>query len=188
MPKQDVELVAPQVTFFGLDSLGIRVFGTAAWSQDEVLEVVDTRHTDGVVTASPYPVDEVFPAHLKFVEVYEDLFQRSLPSLSPSLGFDAASLLFKGIEMGARTNEELVRALNRIIDFPGATGILSVEDGKVLRKHFVACLQDRRRTRISPIDQAQPILMPPLPDPETDSIPEDAPDRIMGFRCSQSIQ
>lgn len=188
VPKQDVELVAPQVTFFGLDSLGIRVFGTAAWSQDEVLEVVDTRHTDGVVTASPYPVDEVFPAHLKFVEVYEDLFQRSLPSLSPSLGFDAASLLFKGIEMGARTNEELVGALNRIIDFPGATGILSVEDGKVLRKHFVACLQDRRRTRISPIEQAQPILMPPLPDPETDSIPEDAPDRIMGFRCSQSIQ
>ena len=188
VPKQDVELVAPQVTFFGLDSLGIRVFGTAAWSQDEVLEVVDTRHTDGVVTASPYPVDEVFPAYLKFVEVYEDLFQRSLPSLSPSLGFDAASLLFKGIEMGARTNEELVGALNRIIDFPGATGILSVEDGKVLRKHFVACLQDRSRTRISPFEQAQPILMPPLPDPETDSIPEDAPDRIMGVRCSQSIQ
>jgi len=188
VPRQDVELVAPQVTFFGLDSLGIRIFGTSAWSQDEVLEVVDTRHTDGVVTASPYPVDEVFPAYVKFIEVYENLHQRTLPSLSPSFGFDAASLIFKGIEMGARTKEELLGALNRITDFPGATGILSVEGGKVLRKHFVACLQDRRRTRISPFEQAQPILMPPLPDPETDSIPEDAPDRIMGFRCTQSIQ
>ena len=31
--------------------------------------------------------------------------------------------------------------------------------------------------------RAEPIMMPPRPDPETDSIPEGAPDRIVGFRC-----
>ena len=31
--------------------------------------------------------------------------------------------------------------------------------------------------------RADPILMPPLPDPETDLIPEGALDRVVGFRC-----
>ena len=188
LPSQDVELVAPQVTFFGLDSLGIRVFGTAAWSQEEILELVDTRHTDGVISASPYPAGEWSSAYLEFVDTYEQLYQRTLPSPSPSFGHDAASLLLETIGKGARTPEELLEVLDEITDLPGATGILSIADRKVVRKHFVTCLQDRVRTPISPYEQAQPILMPPLPDPETDSIPEDAPDRIMGFTCSQSNQ
>jgi hypothetical protein len=186
VPADDIELIAPQVTFFGLDSLGIRIFGTAGWSQDEVLNVVDTRHTDGVVTASPFPLGEILPGYQEFLSVYERIHQRTLPNLFPTFGYDAASILLEGIKTGAQTSKGFVEALEELSDFSGATGLLSVEDGHVVRKHFVTCLQDRTRRVISPYQQSQPIMMPPLPDPETDSIPEGAPDRIMGFQCSNS--
>jgi len=186
VPGEDVELLAPQVTFFGLDSLGIRVFGTAGWIQEDILNAVDTRHTDGVVAASPYPVGQLLPGYSQFLSAYEEAHQRTLPNEMPTLGYDAASLLLEGIRRGAKAGDELLETLDMISDLPGATGIISVEEGRVMRKHFVTCLQNRKKTQIAPAEQSQPILMPPLPDPETDSIPEDAPDRIMGFRCSDS--
>ena len=186
VPLGDIELIAPQVTFFGLDSLGIRVFGTAGWSEEEVLNVVDTRHTDGVVTASPFPLGEVLSSYQEFLSAYGDIYQRTLPSLIPALGYDAASILLEGIKSGAQTSEEIQEILGGLTNLPGATGLLSIKDGRVARKYFVTCLQDRKKTELFPHQSSQPILMPPLPDPETDSIPEDAPDRIMGFKCSDS--
>ncbi|SVB69207.1 uncharacterized protein METZ01_LOCUS222061, partial [marine metagenome] len=85
--------------------------------------------------------------------------------------------------VGARTPRELLEALEQTSNFPGATGSLSVEDGRIQREHFLVCLQDRRTQGVAPGQRSDPILLPPLPDPETDSIPEGAPDRIVGYRC-----
>lgn len=186
VPEEDIELIAPQVTFFGLDSLGIRVFGTAGWSQGDVLNTIDTRHTDGVVTSSPFPLGEILPGYQEFLSAYERMHQRTLPNLFPTFGYDAASILLEGIKAGAQTSKELLETLDGLSEVPGATGILSVKDGHVVRKHFVSCLQDRTKILVLPHQKSQPIMMPPLPDPETDSIPENAPDRIMGFHCANS--
>ena len=53
LPVEDVETVAPQITFFGLDTLDIRVLGTGGWTRSEVLQGVDARHTNGVVAVTP---------------------------------------------------------------------------------------------------------------------------------------
>ena len=55
----------------------------------------------------------------------------------PTLGYDAASLLLEGIRRGAKAGDELLETLDMISDLPGATGIISVEEGRVMRKHFV---------------------------------------------------
>ncbi len=183
LPARDVELMAPQVTFYGLDSLEIRVLGTAGWTEEDVLSRVATRHTNGVVAASPQPPDGESEGYRRFVEAYEAYHQRTLPSTVPALGYDAAALLLEGIRRGADTPSRLLANLEDIRGFPGATGVFSIEDGRVVREHFVICIQDRRVQSMPDGARAQPILMPPLPDPETDSIPEDAPDRIVGFRC-----
>ena len=85
--------------------------------------------------------------------------------------------------MGANTSGQLIDNLNRISAFSGATGVISIEEGRVVRKHFVICIQDSQIKTIPLGARAEPIMMPPLPDPETDSIPEGALDRIVGFRC-----
>ena len=183
LPSRDIELMAPQVTFFGIDSLEIRILGTAGWSDEDMLAKVDTRHTNGVVASSPRPPEGDSEGHRAFVEAYEAFHRRTLPSSFPELGYDAAALLLEGIRVGARTRDELLEALQQISNFPGATGSLSVEDGRILREHFLVCLQDRRVQVVAEGQRADPILLPPLPDPETDSIPEGASDRIVGFRC-----
>jgi hypothetical protein len=183
LPARDVELLAPQVTFFGLDSLEIRVLGTTGWSEEAMLSRVDTRHTNGVVTASPQPPEGEWEGYLRFVEAYESLYQRTLPDLVPALGFDAAGLLLEGIRRGASTPDDLLDTLEAMPGFLGATGRLFVDDGRVVRDHFVGCLQDRQVLNLPDGARADPIVTPPLPDPETDSIPEGALDRVVGFRC-----
>jgi ABC-type branched-subunit amino acid transport system substrate-binding protein len=187
LPARDVELIAPQVTFYGLDSLEIRILGTNGWSEEAMLSRVDTRHTNGVVTASPLPVEGEWEGYLRFVEAYESYYQRTLPDLVPALGYDAAALLLEAIRRGASTPGDLLETLETMPGFSGATGRLFVDDGRVVRDHFVGCLQDRQMFDLADGARADPILMPPLPDPETDSIPQGALDRVVGFRCPMLV-
>ncbi len=187
IPARDVELLAPQVTFFGLDSLEIRVLGTAGWSEEAVLSRVETRHTNGVVTASPLPFEGEWEGYRDFVEAYESYYQRTLPDLVPALGYDAAGLLLEGIRRGATSPGELLQTLETMPGFSGATGRVFVDEGRVVRDHFVGCLQDRQMRGLSDGARVDAILAPPLPDPETDSIPEGALDRVVGFRCPTSF-
>lgn len=184
LPVQDVELLAPQVTFFGLDSLEIRVMGTAAWTRPETLENVDPRHLNGVIVASPQPAEGRMAGLERFVEAFEDLHQHSLRSRVPALGYDAASLLLEAVRLGARTPAQLTEILTTINGFEGATGVLSVSDGRIVREHYLACIQDRELRAIPEGMISVPIRVDPLPDPETDSIPE-GPGRIVGFQCPE---
>lgn len=187
IPPRDVELMAPQVTFFGLDSLEIRVLGTSGWTDEAMLARVDTRHTNGVVTASPQPPEREWEGYRRFVEAYETLFQRTLPNLRPALGYDAAALLLEAIRRGASTPRGLLDTLKAMPGFSGATGRLFVDEGRVVRDHFVGCLQDRRVLVLAEGARANPILRPPLRDPATDLIPEGALDRVVGFRCPMPV-
>ena len=183
LPVRDVELMAPQVTFYGLDSLEIRVLGTAGWTEEDMLSRVDARHMNGVVAVSLQSPDGESEGYRKFVEAYEGYYQHTLLSEVPALGYDAAALLLQATGMGASTSKKLIDNLSKISAFQGATGVISIEEGRVVREHFVICIQDGYIKTIPLGSKAEPIMMPPLPDPETDSIPEGAPDRIVGFRC-----
>ena len=184
LPVQDIELLAPQVTFFGLDSLEVRVMGTAAWTRPETLENVEPRHLNGVIVASPLPAERRMAGLERFVEAYERIHQHSLRSRVPALGYDAASLLLEAVRRGARTPAQLTETLATINGFEGATGVLSVSDGRIVREHFLACIQDRVLRAVPEGMISVPIRVDPLPDPETGSIPE-GPGRIVGFRCPE---
>ena len=77
-PPDDVELLAPQIAFFGLDELGLQVAGTAAWTAPSVIELVARRHTDGVIALSTVPPGTVREPPADFVNAYERRFRRSL--------------------------------------------------------------------------------------------------------------
>ena len=152
-----------------------------------MLSRVDIRHTNGVVTASPLPAEREWEGYQRFVEAYESYYQRTLPDLVPALGYDAAALLLEAIRRGARTPGDLLEILETMPGFSGATGRLFVDDGRVVRDHFVGCLQDRQVVNLADGARADPILMPPLVDPETDLVPEGALDRVVGFRCPTRV-
>ncbi len=184
IPVEDVPALAPQATFFGLDTLGVRVFGTGAWTRPETLQDVSTRHLDGVVAASPDHTGEG-PGWDRFQAAYEARFQRSLiDGTVEALGYDAAALLLSAIAAGGRTPASLGSTLERIPPFAGATGDLQIREGRVRRAHTVVCLHDAALLPTTPGDLPVLQYRPYPPDPETDSIPE-GPGRMAGYLCPQ---
>jgi len=134
----DVELLAPQITFFGLDTLGIQLIGTAGWTAANVVENVDSRHTIGVVAASTTLPGQAPPGRAVFVQEYESRMRQTLRSPVPALGYDAAALILEAIRRsGARTPDDLRQALEQIEGFPGATGTISVRNGRLIRQHHL---------------------------------------------------
>lgn len=138
LPEGDVELLAPQIAFFGVDSLGVAVLGTAGWAQPNILSRVDPRHLDGAVVSAPQDPGAAGATLERFKETYEAMNRRTLRSQIPAYGYDAAQLLIHAIEQsGARSPADVSRALEEIRDFPGATGTLSVVDGRIVRRHYL---------------------------------------------------
>ncbi|MFW6199880.1 MAG: ABC transporter substrate-binding protein, partial [Gemmatimonadota bacterium] len=149
VPVGDIELIAPQLTYFGLDTLGVRILGTEEWGEPEVVTSTEPRHLNGVVVATPRPPSGDMPGWNDFVEDYEEVHRQTLRSRIPALGYDAAGLLLEAVALGAREPEEVPRALREIEAYPGATGFLSVEDDRILRRYYLMRLRDRE---IIPID------------------------------------
>jgi ABC-type branched-subunit amino acid transport system substrate-binding protein len=141
VPPEDVELLAPQVTFYGLDTLAIQVLGTSGWTDPQALETVDTRHTTGVVATAPVGAGPGSEGYRRFREAYESHFQRSLVSPVPALGYDAALLLLEAAREGPRTPQQMRRALENVREVEGATGIFSVEGGRVVRRTEVVRIE-----------------------------------------------
>ena len=185
IPVEDVAALAPQVTFFGLDTLGIRIMGTGGWTDPVTLEDVSVRHLTGVVAATPDRPGNGDAGWDRFQTAYEQFYQRTFRgSQMPALGYDATSLLLAAVRSGARTPEAIGRAVEQLQRFEGATGALSVTEGRIARTHNVVCFDGREML------PALPGRLPVLqyraypPDPETDSIPE-GPGRMAGFLCPQ---
>ena len=164
LPPEDVPTVAPQITFFGLDTLDIRVLGTEGWLRPEVLGAVAPRHTNGVVAVTREGVGDGSGGLATLTAAYESLFRRTLRSPVPAVGFDAASLLLVALRTGARSPTALAGALERVDDFAGATGRLGVEQGWVVREHKVVCIQDNRLLPLGP--RERPVLIDRRPPPD----------------------
>lgn len=141
VPPEDVELLAPQITHFGLDTLAIDVIGTTGWADTETLRRVDTRHTDGVVATAPIGAGTDSPGYQRFKDAFEERFQRSLVSPVPAVGYDAALLLIEAFRRGARSPDQVRAALEGLEDIEGATGVFSVIDGRVVRRTRVVRIQ-----------------------------------------------
>lgn len=150
LSPREVEVIAPQVTFYGLDSLGIRVLGTGGWTGDETLRNVDARHTDGVVAVTSQPPGPVRERYEAFVQAYEAFHRKTLRTPVAALGYDAALLVLRALEGGARTPAEVARALEGIRDLPGATGDLSVRDGRIVRRYTPVLIQNRYPVPLTP--------------------------------------
>lgn len=140
VPAEDIEYLAPQVTFNGLDTLAIQVMGTDGWTDPQVLKSVDQRHTTGVVATAAVDAGPGSPGYARFREAYESHFQRSLVSPVPALGYDAALVLLSAVQDGARTPAEVGRAIAHLQNLQGATGVFSVQDGQLVRRTHVVRL------------------------------------------------
>lgn len=149
LSPEDIELLAPQFTFYGMDTLGIQILGTSGWTEEEVVRGVETRHTDGVIAATTRPTQEETEARRVFRRAYEEHFRKTLRSDVPAFGHDAAALFLRALQESPRTSGQLLTALRNVRDFPGATGNLTVEEEWIVREAHLVRLLDRELIYIS---------------------------------------
>ncbi len=148
----DVELLAPQISFYGVREIqGLQLFGSESWTESAVLEAIQPRHTDGVLAVTSWPQEGEFgPAWPRFVAAYEGHFQQTLRSPTAALGYDAARLLLTAARLGGGVPSGTLRALREIRDFAGATGVLSVVDDRIVRRHYPVRIESRRLVPLLP--------------------------------------
>ena len=142
IPPEDVEFIAPQIVHYGLDTLAIDILGTSGWTDPQVLETVDLRHTTGVVATSSVGRTGDRSTSIQFREAYERHFQRSLISGVPALGYDTVLLLIEGLKGGAESPEEIRIAIEGLHEIEGAAGIYSLVDGRILRRTEVVYIDE----------------------------------------------
>ncbi|MFH1763276.1 MAG: ABC transporter substrate-binding protein, partial [Gemmatimonadota bacterium] len=150
LSPSDIQLLAPQFTYFGLDTLGIQLLGTTGWSEDEVVLDVDSRHTDGVIASTTRMSQDETESFRRFRSGYETLFRKTLRDRVPAYGYDAASILLEALRSNPRSSRELLQAMNGIQDYPGATGVFSVVGGRIIRQPGLVRIQNHELIYISP--------------------------------------
>ncbi|MDX1646040.1 MAG: ABC transporter substrate-binding protein [Longimicrobiales bacterium] len=142
IPPEDVQLVAPQVIHFGLDTLAVELLGTSGWTDPQTLAEVDTRLTDGVIATAPLGADLEDEGPRRFREAYEEHFRRSLVSQAPAVGYDATLLLLEALRAGRVEPAPLRSAMESLGEVHGATGIFTVRDGRIVRKTVMVRIED----------------------------------------------
>ncbi|MEX1256102.1 MAG: ABC transporter substrate-binding protein [Gemmatimonadota bacterium] len=152
LSQQDIETLAPQLSFYGVNTIaGLTIFGNEAWVSQSVLQVVPPRHTDGILSVTTWVQEGEFgPGWTDFVQAYEAHFRRTLRSPVSALGYDSARLLLRAARAGGGTPAGTLRAFQEIRDFEGATGVLSVVDGRVRRSYQPVRLENRRVIPLTP--------------------------------------
>lgn len=165
-PQQDVPKIAPQVGFYGLDSAGVQVFGDEAWASADVRRVVPARDLEGVIAASHFPPDRASsPADPRFVEIYEARYRKSLDNLLPALAYDAANLVLQALPNRLLTPDALARRFGFLTGIRGATGLLSVRGGEVVRTPYLVQIQaGQLKPAPYPWEYEMPVPRPPKPD------------------------
>ncbi len=135
----DLELLAPQMSFMGLDTLGIQVAGTSAWTSPEVTSSVAQRHTDRVIAVSSTPPAEPGgssePA-AAFRAAYEDRFRKTLQSGVPAVAFDLFRMALAAHGEGRTRPGGAAVGVESMRRFRGVTGTFSVVDGRLEREAF----------------------------------------------------
>ena len=144
IPPEDVEYLAPQIAHFALDTLGIELIGTSGWTDPRVLELLQPRYTNGVVATAQVGAAEGRPGFERFREAYEQHFQRSLTSMVPAVGYDAALVLLEALRPGRVTPPEVRASLDALAPIEGATGTFTVVDGRIVRETRVVRIQNRQ--------------------------------------------
>lgn len=147
-PERDIPQLAPQFAFFGLTD--VQILGTEAWVSDDVLRAVPARVLEGVVVSTPLPEGDRETGWADFVDLYERTYRRTLDNPYPALGYDAARLVLRELAAGRTKPADLAASLAQVRDFRGATGVLSIEDGRVSRQPFLLRVRAGRPELLSP--------------------------------------
>src|SRR6266850_104147 len=120
----DVAVIAKQSRQIGLKQ---SLLGGDGWDAPELWQLGGDA-LNGSFISTHYSVDDPSPVIQKFVHEYKQRYGNLLPDAHAALAYDATRMLAQAIERSGSTDGNKVRtALAQTKDFPGVTGVISMD-------------------------------------------------------------
>jgi ABC-type branched-subunit amino acid transport system substrate-binding protein len=131
----DIPQIVPQLGYYGLPS--VQLLGGEPWMGDAVQKALQKNLLEGVIVTTVLPRNSTDVAYKSFENLYQQKFRKSLSSVIPALGYDAAKILFESTPRGPVNRAELARDVAASAPIKGATGVINVRHGTVTRAPFL---------------------------------------------------
>jgi branched-chain amino acid transport system substrate-binding protein len=130
----EVGLICRQARELGITA---PLMGGDGWDSDKTFEI-GRDAINGCYFTNHYSPDEDRPAVKQFVEAYRKKFNNKTPDAMAILGYDAMNLLCASIQKAGSTKGKAIRqALADTKDFPGASGMLTIDADRNAQKPIV---------------------------------------------------
>jgi branched-chain amino acid transport system substrate-binding protein len=132
-------LIAQQARDLGIT---VPLIGGDGWDSDQTVQI-GKQAIEGSYFSNHYSADEDRPEVKKFVESYKASFKNpdgtpKVPDAMAVLGYDAMKLMADAIKRAGSTDGPKIRdALAATKDFPGASGIITIDEKRNAKKAIV---------------------------------------------------
>lgn len=131
-------IILPQLAFYGLR---IPLLGGHGWHSPH-LEEMGNGYAEGAVFATGFFANSSNPVVKKFVHDFRQTFGEEPTSLAAQ-AYDAAKILFGVLRKGSTTRDQLRDELLQIRNFPGVSGLTSINpSGQATKKLFLLTISD----------------------------------------------
>jgi branched-chain amino acid transport system substrate-binding protein len=163
----DVAIIAKQARQSGLDQ---PLLGGDGWDAPELWQLGGDA-LNGSYISSHYSADDPSPAIQRFVHEYRQRYGNLLPDAHAALAYDAMRFLADAIERADSTDREKLRAaLAQTRNFPGVTGMISIDANRnAVKPAVVLKLEDVKfiyQETIQPESVAEAPSPSPSPSPK----------------------
>jgi branched-chain amino acid transport system substrate-binding protein len=162
----DVGLIAKQARMLGLKQ---PLLGGDGWDAPELWQLGGDALNGSFIT-SHYSVDDPSPAIQTFAHEYRQRYGNLSPDAHAALAYDATRVLIDAIKRANSTDGEKLRdALAQTKDFPGITGVISIDANRnAVKPAVVLKLEDTRFIYQESIQPETPVITPtPSPSPSS---------------------
>ena len=113
------------------------LLGGDGWDSEKTFEI-GRDAVNGCYFTNHYSPDEDRPAVKLFVDTYKKKYNGKMPDAMAILGYDAMNLLCASIQKAGSTKGKAIRqALAETKDFPGASGLLTIDAERNAQKPIV---------------------------------------------------
>lgn len=130
----EVGNIAAQVRKLGLKSV---LIGGDGWDSAKLAEIGGDA-IEGSYYSNHYSHEEQRPAVQEFVKKYKEKYKGAVPDGLAALGYDAMRMLADAIGRAKSTSgADLAAAINSTKDFPGVTGMITIDPERNARKPAV---------------------------------------------------
>jgi branched-chain amino acid transport system substrate-binding protein len=136
-----VGLIAPELAFYNITN--VQLLGTDGWNSEELI-VIGERFVEGAIFVDGFFTDATAPSVQAFVERFLSRHEER-PTLLAAQGYDTLRLLVQLLQSGVSTRFELRDRLLQLRDFPGITGLTSMDqDGNAVKIPYLLTVKNGR--------------------------------------------